>query len=33
MPTHTNWPRSQLLIALNLYHKVSFGMFHANPGS
>ncbi len=29
MPTRTNWTRSQLLIALNLYHKVSFGMFHA----
>lgn len=25
----TNWTRSQLLVALNLYHKVSFGMFHA----
>lgn len=24
-----SWTRSQLLIALNLYHKVSFGMFHA----
>lgn len=29
MPTRTNWTRPQLLIALNLYHKVSFGMFHA----
>jgi hypothetical protein len=24
-----NWTREQLLIALNLYHKVSFGKFHA----
>lgn len=23
------WSREQLLVALNLYHKVSFGMFHA----
>lgn len=34
MTTKTDrWTRSQLLIALNLYHKVSFGMFHPNPGS
>jgi len=30
MATSTErWTRGQLLIALNLYHKVSFGMFHA----
>lgn len=33
MPIRTDWTRSQLLIALNLYHKVAFGKFHANPGS
>ena len=29
MPTRTDRTRSQLLIALNLYHKVAFGKFHA----
>ena len=29
MPTRTDWTRAQLLIALNLYHKVAFGKFHA----
>lgn len=29
MPTRTDWTRPQLLIALNLYHKVAFGKFHA----
>lgn len=28
-PERKTWTRPQLLIALNLYHKVSFGMFHA----
>jgi putative restriction endonuclease len=27
--THVEWNRNELLIALNLYHKVAFGKFHA----
>ncbi len=30
--TRTDWIRSQLLIALNLYHKVAFGSSTRTPG-
>ena len=29
MPTRRKWARDELLIALNLYRKLSFGQWHA----
>src|ERR1700712_1543423 len=29
MPVRKNWTRDELLVALNLYHKLTFGQLHA----